>query len=124
LRARIMSCRRRSLTLGRVTDRDGNRKDGGEKRGEYAAIGIDADLREASRKALRGLIGWLEAEKGLSRAEAYSKFFLSLFSRHSFHWGDGINVLSNPVTCLFVPISTQGERLTQTRKCWRQSRQT
>ena len=25
-------------------------------RGEYAALGIDADLREASRKALRGMI--------------------------------------------------------------------
>lgn len=38
---------------------------------EYAALGIDADLREASRKAVRGLIKWLEAEKGLTRHEAY-----------------------------------------------------
>jgi len=38
---------------------------------EYAALGIDADLREASRKALRGLMGWLVAEKGLSRMESY-----------------------------------------------------
>jgi acetamidase/formamidase len=38
---------------------------------EYAALGIDADLREASRKALRGLIAWLVGEKGLSREEAY-----------------------------------------------------
>ena len=40
-------------------------------RGEYAALGIDADLREASRKALRGLIAWLVGEKGLSREESY-----------------------------------------------------
>ena len=40
-------------------------------KGEYAAVGIDADLREASRKAVRGLIGWLMGEKGLQREEAY-----------------------------------------------------
>ena len=38
---------------------------------EYAALGIDPDLREASRKALRGTIAWLVAEKGLTREEAY-----------------------------------------------------
>lgn len=42
-----------------------------EDRGEYAALGIHAELREASRMALRGLIDWLEAEKGLSREESY-----------------------------------------------------
>jgi len=40
-------------------------------KGEYAALGIDKDLKEASRKALRGLMDWLQAEKGLSREEAY-----------------------------------------------------
>jgi acetamidase/formamidase len=40
-------------------------------KGYYAALGIDADLREASRKALRGLISWLVGEKGLTREEAY-----------------------------------------------------
>ncbi|ATZ51328.1 hypothetical protein BCIN_06g07380 [Botrytis cinerea B05.10] len=40
-------------------------------KGEYAALGIDSDLREASRKALRGLIAWLVAEKGLESQEAY-----------------------------------------------------
>lgn len=40
-------------------------------KGEYAALGIDSDLREASRKALRGLIAWLVAEKGLDSQEAY-----------------------------------------------------
>lgn len=40
-------------------------------KGEYAALGIDSDLREASRKALRGLIAWLVGEKGLDRQEAY-----------------------------------------------------
>jgi acetamidase/formamidase len=38
---------------------------------EYAALGIDADLREATRNALRGLLAWLMATKGLSRVEAY-----------------------------------------------------
>lgn len=45
-----------------------------ESRGEkgfYAALGIDADLREASRKALRGLIAWLVGEKNLSEKESY-----------------------------------------------------
>jgi acetamidase/formamidase len=41
------------------------------RKGYYAALGIDADLREASRKALRGLIAWLVAEKGLTREEGY-----------------------------------------------------
>jgi acetamidase/formamidase len=40
-------------------------------KGEYAALGIDEDLREASRKAVRGLINWLVGEKGLTREEAY-----------------------------------------------------
>jgi len=39
--------------------------------GFYAALGVDADLREASRKALRGLIAWLVGEKELKRDEAY-----------------------------------------------------
>ena len=43
----------------------------GERKGEYAALGIHADLREASRDALRGLIAWLVKEKGLERVEAY-----------------------------------------------------
>lgn len=38
---------------------------------EYAAIGIDADLREAARKSVRSTIDWLVAEKGLTRPEAY-----------------------------------------------------
>jgi acetamidase/formamidase len=42
-----------------------------ETKGAYAALGIDADLREASRKALRGLINWLVGEKGLTREESY-----------------------------------------------------
>ncbi|TGO45856.1 hypothetical protein BOTNAR_0633g00050 [Botryotinia narcissicola] len=40
-------------------------------KGEYAELGIDSDLREASRKALRGLIAWLVAEKGQNSQEAY-----------------------------------------------------
>ncbi|OAA68859.1 acetamidase/formamidase [Cordyceps fumosorosea ARSEF 2679] len=38
---------------------------------EYAVMGIDADLREATRKAVRSAIEWLSAEKGLERSEAY-----------------------------------------------------
>lgn len=40
-------------------------------KGEYAALGIDSDLLEASKKALRSLIEWLVATKGLTRVEAY-----------------------------------------------------
>ncbi|OAL28724.1 hypothetical protein AYO22_02589 [Fonsecaea multimorphosa] len=43
-----------------------------EARGqEYAVVGIDADLHEATRKAVRGAIEWLVAEKSLTRVEAY-----------------------------------------------------
>jgi len=42
-----------------------------ESKGEYAALGIDADLLQASRKALRSLIDWLVATKDLTRVEAY-----------------------------------------------------
>ncbi|KAI3401316.1 hypothetical protein diail_11399 [Diaporthe ilicicola] len=40
-------------------------------KGTYAALGIHADPREAARMALRGLIDWLEKEKGLTRVEGY-----------------------------------------------------
>ncbi|KAG9231316.1 hypothetical protein BJ875DRAFT_469849 [Amylocarpus encephaloides] len=42
-----------------------------DTKGEYAVLGVDADLREASRKALKGLIEWLVAEKSLTREESY-----------------------------------------------------
>lgn len=42
-----------------------------EDKGEYAAVGIDADLLEASRKAVRGLVEWVVATKGLTREDAY-----------------------------------------------------
>jgi acetamidase/formamidase len=45
--------------------------EGRAEKGYYAALGIDADLREASRKALRGLIAWLVGERGLTKEEAY-----------------------------------------------------
>jgi acetamidase/formamidase len=38
---------------------------------EYAAMGLDEDLREASRKAVRSAIEWMVATKGLTRSEAY-----------------------------------------------------
>lgn len=40
-------------------------------KGEYAALGIHEDIREASRMAVRGLVDWLQAEKGMTRVEAY-----------------------------------------------------
>ncbi|KAB5577805.1 hypothetical protein GE09DRAFT_1199370 [Coniochaeta sp. 2T2.1] len=40
-------------------------------RGEYCALGVHEDIREASRMAVRGVMDWLRAEKGLSRVEAY-----------------------------------------------------
>ncbi|GAP91531.1 putative acetamidase formamidase [Rosellinia necatrix] len=39
--------------------------------GEFMCLGVDSDIREATRKAVRGVMDWLEAEKALSRAEAY-----------------------------------------------------
>ncbi|XXG99034.1 hypothetical protein Hte_005368 [Hypoxylon texense] len=42
-----------------------------EEKREYMCLGIDSDLREATRKAVRGVIDWLAAEKGLTRVEAY-----------------------------------------------------
>lgn len=38
---------------------------------EYASVGIDTDLLEATRKSLRGTIDWLVGERGLTREEAY-----------------------------------------------------
>ncbi|KAK3936264.1 hypothetical protein QBC46DRAFT_395489 [Diplogelasinospora grovesii] len=40
-------------------------------KGEYAALGIHENIREASRMAVRGVIDWLVAERGLTREEAY-----------------------------------------------------
>ncbi|KLU81959.1 hypothetical protein MAPG_01039 [Magnaporthiopsis poae ATCC 64411] len=39
--------------------------------GRYVALGVGPDPHEAAREAVRGLLSWLEAEKGLSRTEAY-----------------------------------------------------
>lgn len=39
--------------------------------GCYATIGVDADLLEAAKKAVRSAIRWLVATKGLTRVEAY-----------------------------------------------------
>lgn len=44
---------------------------GFEDRGCYAALGIDSDLREATRKSLRGIINYLMGTRGLTRVEAY-----------------------------------------------------
>lgn len=40
-------------------------------KGEYAALGIHEDVREASKMAVRGVIDWLESERGMTRVEAY-----------------------------------------------------
>ncbi|RMJ25961.1 Acetamidase formamidase [Aspergillus sp. HF37] len=39
--------------------------------GRYATMGIDSDLLEATKQAVRNLIQWLVATKGLNRNEAY-----------------------------------------------------
>jgi acetamidase/formamidase len=39
--------------------------------GTYSTLGIDSDMLEATRKAVRAMIGYLVAERDLSRAEAY-----------------------------------------------------
>lgn len=39
--------------------------------GEYAVMGIDADLKEATKKAIRGIIDYLVASKGMTREDAY-----------------------------------------------------
>ena len=39
--------------------------------GEYAVMGIDADLKEATKKAVRGIIDYLVASKGMTREDAY-----------------------------------------------------
>lgn len=43
----------------------------GDEGREFMALGVDADLREATRKAVRGVLAWLVAEKGMERIEAY-----------------------------------------------------
>jgi acetamidase/formamidase len=35
-------------------------------------MGIDPDLMEGARKAVRAMIDWLESEHGLSREDAYA----------------------------------------------------
>jgi acetamidase/formamidase len=42
-----------------------------ESAGHFGAMGIDADLMEGARKAVRSTIEWLGAEHGLSRVDAY-----------------------------------------------------
>ncbi|KAF4619004.1 hypothetical protein G7Y89_g14842 [Cudoniella acicularis] len=57
-----------------ITAPKGKMERNGMKEGEgreFTVLGIDADLREASRKAIRGVIAWLVSEKGLLREEAY-----------------------------------------------------
>jgi acetamidase/formamidase len=44
---------------------------GFEDRGCYAALGIDSDLHEATRKAVRGIINYLTGTISLTRVEAY-----------------------------------------------------
>ncbi|KAI1129494.1 hypothetical protein F5Y10DRAFT_238053 [Nemania abortiva] len=50
--------------------RDGDHNVTGEQR-EFMCLGVDSDIRQATKKAIRGVIDWLEAEKGLDRTEAY-----------------------------------------------------
>ncbi len=42
-----------------------------EDKGTYGAMGVDPDMKEAARKAVRGLCAWLMATKGLNREDSY-----------------------------------------------------
>jgi acetamidase/formamidase len=42
-----------------------------EDKGQYATMGLDSNLLEATRKATRYMIDWLVSTKGLTRYEAY-----------------------------------------------------
>ncbi|TQS33462.1 hypothetical protein Golomagni_06194 [Golovinomyces magnicellulatus] len=48
-----------------------NAKPQTERGQEYAAVGIESDLVEATRYAVRSAVHWLVAEKGLERHDAY-----------------------------------------------------
>ncbi|KAI1112791.1 hypothetical protein F5Y14DRAFT_242341 [Nemania sp. NC0429] len=61
------------LTPARERERERERENsggGGEQR-EFMCLGVHSDLREATKRAVRGVVEWLAAEKGLDRAEAY-----------------------------------------------------
>ncbi|KAG6017305.1 hypothetical protein E4U43_001815 [Claviceps pusilla] len=51
-----------------TTTRAGNKTTRGQ---EYAAVGIDPILLNATKQAVRSAIAWLVGEKGLTREEAY-----------------------------------------------------
>ncbi|EME39050.1 hypothetical protein DOTSEDRAFT_39222 [Dothistroma septosporum NZE10] len=42
-----------------------------EDQGSYSTMGVDGNLVEATRKAVRAMIEWLGVEKGLNRVDAY-----------------------------------------------------
>jgi acetamidase/formamidase len=43
----------------------------GDRGPHYGTMGLDADLMEGARTAVRNMIWWLGAEKGMSPADAY-----------------------------------------------------
>lgn len=71
--------------------------------GTYAALGIHADPREAARMALRGLIDWLEKEKGLTRVEAYMLSSVAASLRMT----EVVDMPNFAVSCS-IPLSTFG----------------
>ncbi|KAJ7187291.1 Formamidase [Mycena filopes] len=48
-----------------------NINNGGEEEGYYCTTGIDSDMREATRAAVRNMVAFLGAEHGMGRVEAY-----------------------------------------------------
>lgn len=54
-----------------------------EDRGYYAVLGIDSDLLEATRKAVRGIIEYIVQTKGMTRVEAYMLASVSINLRVS-----------------------------------------
>ncbi|KAL7929191.1 Acetamidase/Formamidase [Trichoderma chlorosporum] len=54
-----------------------------EDRGYYAVLGIDSDMLEATRKAVRGIIEYMVQTKGLTHVEAYMLASVSISLRAS-----------------------------------------
>lgn len=71
--------------------------------GTYAALGIHEDPREAARMALRGLIDWLEKDKGLTRVEGYMLASVAASLRMT----EVVDMPNFAVSCS-IPLSTFG----------------
>ncbi|KAI8629217.1 hypothetical protein F5Y19DRAFT_434397 [Xylariaceae sp. FL1651] len=67
----VLTPGRDGAAAGAKAEAEADRADRKDEGREFMCLGVDSDLREATRKAVRGVIDWLEAEKALDRIEAY-----------------------------------------------------